>query len=538
MSGRGTVSYRGRRLDAGVRGYRGARRILDATAHLPLDLGLTSVPRRQLPDTLAVRVAADSLDLSQLGLLDAVTSGIHGRISADVGVRGTWESPTLNGGAEIREAGATIRSLNVKYDSLNARFSFAGDTIRVDSLALRSGPGRLKVTGFMRLEQLTRPMLSLELAAQEFRALEIKNFMSVTATGNVSMRGPLIGATVTGRGTVTSGVLYFADLVNKRVVNLDEPWVATLIDPEELRRQRLEIGLHYRILDSLHVRNLRLEMGSDVWLRSTEANIQLTGSVNMSKEGPNYLLSGTLLAPRGTYRLIVGPVTREFVVTNGTVRYFGTPDLNAELDIQAKHVVHPLTTPARAVGAAANQNDIPVNAHIGGTLLLPKLTLSAEGMALSQTEIISYLVFGRSSFELANQGGPFGENKSQLFLQSIASAVTGELERKLVSDLGVPLDYVEIEVRPGDPRSGSALNSALLAAGWQIGERTFLTLNGGYCQGQEVTSTLGATLQFRVSPEWRTEASFEPVRACGPTQLGTPTARQQFGLDLFWERRY
>lgn len=531
LVGRGTVAYRGRRLDAAVTGYRGTRRIVDASAHLPLDLGFVAVPRRQLADTLAVRLVVDSIDLRQLGLLQAVTSGVHGLFSADLGVRGTWDQPALAGRAALWNAGATIRALNVTYDSLSGRFSFAGDTIRVDSLALRSGPGRLSVTGAVRLEQLTRPRLALELKASEFRALEIKSFMSVTASGDLSLRGPLIGATLTGRGTVTSGVLYFADLLTKRVVNLDEPWVATLIEPEELRKQRIELGLHYRMLDSLRVRNLDLAMGSDVWLRSNEANIQLTGTVNVSKEGRNYVLSGALQAPRGTYRLVVGPVTREFVVTQGAVRYFGTPDLNAELDIQAKHVVHPVPTNSMARDTA----DVTVLAHIGGTLLIPRITLSVEGRTLSQTEIISYLIFGRSSFELAGAGERAAVTQS--VLQVAASAFSGELERTLVSDLGVPLDYVEIDLRPG---AGGVGSSALFAAGWQIGGRTFLTLNAGVCPGQQVplSSLVGATLQFRISPEWRTEASVEPVRSCSQLGTGEGAVQRQFGIDLFWERRY
>ena len=67
-------------------------------------------------------------------------------------------------------------------------------------------------------------------------------------------------------------------------------------------------------------------------------------------------------------------------------------------------------------------------------------------------------------------------------------------------------------------------------------------LNGGFCQGQsgqgvDVANTLGASLQFRISPEWRTEASFEPVRTCGTTAVPGSSLRQM-GLDLFWEKRY
>jgi len=121
---------------------------------------------------------------------------------------------------------------------------------------------------------------------------------------------------------------------------------------------------------------------------------------------------------------------------------------------------------------------------------------------------------------------------------ALSSAISGELERAFVSDLGVPLDYFEF--RPNDP--ADPFSGARLSAGWQIGRKTFLVLNGGFCQGQsgqgvDVANTLGASLQFRISAEWRTEASFEPVRICGTTAVPGSSLRQM-GLDLFWEKRF
>jgi len=319
-------------------------------------------------------------------------------------------------------------------------------------------------------------------------------------------------------------VLHFADLVNKRVVNLDEPWVQDLIDTSLIRTQRLGPEFQSLFFDSLQVRNLQLTMGEDVWLRSNEANIQLSGSVTVNKVRDTYLLSGTLQAPRGTYRLIVGWVTREFVVQRGTVQYFGTPDLDAALDIEATHVVHPLPGPGQPPG-------ISVIAHIGGTLRLPRLTLQAEHGDYSQAELLSYLLTGRPSVELS--GG------QRAYIAGVgASLLAGELERTVVSDLGVPLDYLEI--RPGDPTN--PFSGAQLAAGWAIGAKTFLVLNAGFCPRKQTrfTSGLGATLQFRFSPEWRTEASFEPIRNCaaGDPDLNTTTVPRQVGFDVFWERRY
>ena len=181
--------------------------------------------------------------------------------------------------------------------------------------------------------------------------------------------------------------------------------------------------------------------------------------------------------------------------------------------------------------------------HIGGTLLVPKLSLAVERCDLSQTEVITYLLFGQSSLELGGGGATGNSNVVRNnAVAALSSAISGELERKFVSDLGVPLDYFEFRpYDPADPFSG-----ARLAAGWQIGRKTFLVLNGGFCQGQsgqgvDVANTLGASLQFRISPEWHTEASFEPVRTCGTAAPGTPLSsslRYQMGLDLFWEKRF
>jgi len=508
--------------------WRSGQRILDVSAHLPLDLSLVPVAERQLPDTLSVRAVADSVDLSVLEALTPLLKQVGGVFSADLGIAGTWEAPRLRGGLDIHDAAATIAALNVRYEGITGRLGFSGDTIRVDSLAVRSERGRAAVSGFVRLERLTRPVLALDIAADEFKALDLKADVAVTASGRLGLSGPVFGATLGGRATVTSGVLYFADLVKKRIVNLDD--LADTALTSLIERQRLGPEFQSVFLDSLRIRDLELDMGSDVWLRSNEANIQLQGTVRLNKERGVYLVSGTLQAPRGIYRLKLGPVTREFVVSQGTVRYFGTPDQDAALDIEAKHVVHPVPTATQR-----NPEDVTVVAHITGTLLVPRVTLEAEKRDLSQTEVISYLLFGKPSFELAGEQGGIADQRA--LLQSAAAVLSGELERTIVSDLGVPVDYVEI--RPGgqaDPLAG-----VQFAVGRQLGPKTFLVLNAGFCEGRQVAvrNTVGLSLQFRVSPEWRTEASFEPVRTCDPlseSQAGGVT--RQIGFDLFWEKRY
>jgi len=530
----GTFDYRARRLDAALNLWRSGQQILTVRAHLPLDLSLVPVERRQLPDTLFVRATADSVDLSVLEALTPALRQVEGMFSADLGIAGTWDSPRLRGTLGVAGA-ATIPALNVRYEAVNGRLTLSGDSIAIQTLSARSDRerGRIDVSGVVRLEQLTRPVLDLRIAADQFRALDLKNNVSITASGQLALAGPVFGASLTGRANVTSGVLYFADLVQKRIVNLDE--LADTSLAAIIQQQRLGPEFQSVFLDSLRIEDLELEMGSDVWLRSSEANIQLTGSVRLTKLRNLYLVSGTLQAARGTYRLKLGPVTREFVVTQGTVKYFGTPDQDAGLDIEARHVVHPVPTPAQR-----NPEDITVVAHITGSLLVPRVTLEAEKRDLSQTEIISYLLFGKSSLDLggSDQGGG-GIADQRALLQSALSVLSGEIEQTIVSG-GVPVDYVEI--RPGGGGQGDPLLGWQFAVGRQLGTRTFLVLNAGFCEGRQVgvRNTLGLSLQFRISPEWRTEASFEPVQTCADpsTESQGGTVPRQVGLDLFWEKRY
>jgi len=520
----GTFDYHDRRLRGALHLWRSGQQILDVQAYLPLDLALEPVPRRQLPDTLSVGARADSVDLSVLEALTPALQRVTGVFSADLGIAGTWDAPRLRGELQIADAAATIPTLSVRYEDVNGRLAFSGDTIAIQSLSARSERGRADFTGIVRLEQLTHPVLDLQIVADQFKALDLKNNVAITASGRLSLKGPVFGATLTGHAKVTSGVLYFADLVQKRIVNLDE--LADTSLAALIQRQRLGPEFENVFLDSLRIGDLELEMGSDVWLRSDEANIQLAGSARLTKQRNQYLVSGTLQAVRGTYRLKVGPVSREFVVTDGTVRYFGTPDQDAALDIKAKHVVHPVGQP----------DDITVVAHIGGTLLVPKVTLEAEKYDLSQTEIIALTLFGKRIVEL---GGDQGIADQRAVVQSALAILSGEIEQTIVSG-GVPVDYVEI--RPGGGGQGAAVVPWNLAVGRQLGPKTFLVVNAGFCSGGQVgvQNMLGLSLQFRISPEWRTEASFAPVQTCFIDANATQgnTVPRQVGLDLFWERRY
>jgi translocation and assembly module TamB len=220
---------------------------------------------------------------------------------------------------------------------------------------------------------------------------------------------------------------------------------------------------------------------------------------------------------------LAATIEREFTVTRGEVRYFGTPDLNAGLDIDARHQLRSL-----------RGEPVTVLVHIGGTIEAPTLELSSDVRPpLSDTEVISYLLVGAPSVQAGSEGIA-GRAVTQL-AEQIAARLSGQLlSNTLISDLSLPLDYIEVrpELGPG--------GGAEIAVGRQVSERVFIALSPRICPQQEVLNyrNLGASLEFRMTNDLRISFSADPVSSC--RLLGGPGSELQYqlGLDVLWETSY
>ena len=538
---RTVFNYEDRVLQANLTFWRTGRPVLDVDAVLPLDLALAAVSRRQLAGPIAIRGRADSVDL---GVIEAFTPNLRkvlGTLAVDATVGGTWDTPRLGGYLQVRDGAAYVPGLRVTYGPINGRIRMSGDSLIADSIVVRSGFGSATIGGGMRLERLTHPVLGLTLSAADFDLIDVPDYLTLRATGDVALAGPIERPVMTGSARATSTVLYFSDLITKDIVNLEDPANADLVDTTALRAQNIRAQFQSRFLDSLAIRDLRFRIGQDVWLRSNEANIQLEGQVTVNKERrqsrrSEYRISGQLTTPRGAYTLKLGPVFRTFTVDRGTVQYFNTSDLNAQLDVSAQYVVR--------TGAGGGQDEYPVIARITGTLLVPKLNLASEpGRApMSERDLLSLLVTGsNSSGFLARSGEVFNP---QLLASLASSAFLSEIERALISSPNAAFDLIEI--RPGVAQGNTLFSNGgsvtQLSLGRQLGRRLFATLNLGGClqRFEFARQYFGATIEYRLHPSLKFQIAAEPVQSC-LAQSATPLTRSnryQFGADLKWDRDY
>jgi translocation and assembly module TamB len=449
----------------------------------------------------------------------------------------------------VPEGGITLRDVN-------ADIAFQPESVKIERLSMASGSqsnSSLSFTGKITVPDYSdRKSLGFDLAvrARAFEAVDRRSLARLEISGALELGGTFERPILGGSMTVDRGTLYISDISQKQVVNLNDPEFYNIVDTSLVANRGLLEALPPDLdsaISNLRVPSLDVRIGDDVWLRSQEANIKLAGNVDISKQGNQRLESGTLRVSRGTYRLDLGVVQRTFQVDSGFVTFYGDPHIPAELNVRATYTV-------RQANRASGQ-DVKIVAHIGGTLAQPRLELSSEErIPLSNTEILSYLVFGQPSFVSASDDNTSLRPVAAALLPSMGAV----LERALADQISF-IDYVQVQTgATGDQylaqSSGSAaanvLSGTRIGVGKQVGERTFVTVNAGLCglgglggsqaTGASFEKALGVTIEHRLNDGFSVQASMEPSSAAlqcrpglGASDIGNRPP--QYGFDIFRE---
>lgn len=491
---------------------------------------------------LEARLQADSLDLSLFASLVPSLRDIGGRLNGDLSVAGAVDAPALNGRLVLADGAASMGATGVRYAKMNAELVFTGDVVTFDSVVVSAGDGSAALSGTARFARLDRPELDVALRTTRFPIMNRRDFLEATATGELRLRGsPTEGtSTLTGNARVDQGNAYLNRLTRSSGIDLSVPLYAQFVDTTVLRKEVGDRSIVESLMDSLKIDRVKVNLGDNFWLKSSDASIQLAGELTVStsderrqiENAAKYRLEGTVETVRGLYRMALAPgLTREFTIREGSIRYFGAPNKDAILDLGADHVVR-----------TAEGDEVTVTARIRGTLEKPTIELTSDVTpALSETELISYLVFGAPTAQafLGNQGD--NSQQSSVFERSASQLVgvlSGKIESAVVSQLGLPIDYFRI--KPGEVQSGLAGTELVLGMQVRIlGYPSFLRASPRFCPREQLLSLdhIGIDLETRFTRQWGVATSVNPLQGCESAMSATNARAYQFGIDLFWEKR-
>jgi len=520
-----TARYDDRLLDAELRGRSSdtsaTRDAFTLTAALPLDLSLRSrtLAQRKLDDDVFVRLVADG---TSLGGFEALLPGVRelrGGIDADVLVSGRWGSLEPRGVILVRDGAFAVPALRTGFQDLLMDVALTPDSVIFHRVRLSDerAPGDSASLEGVFFRRDTRWNADLRTFARNLRVIDDPRLAEADVSWQLRLRGQVDSLLLGGEVTVPNANAFIG---RQRAI----------LDVEPAATTTTVVSRYVPRIDQLTIR-----LGNEVRLRSPEANVQLTGDIAVTGSLTDPNVRGEILATRGTYRLDLGPLQRTFHVDSGVVRLNGPMDIPATLDIHTSYLVR-----------QAEREDVKIGARLVGTVREPRLVLSSSdlGTAASETEIISYLLFGSPSFALDNNGTWAVRTATAALVPSLGGAVERALGGRLpfISELQVttvagnsPTDFT---LNSFD----GLLNSLALTAGTQLGTDSYLNLSGGVCRGEKQAASSLARW-FGVAVEYRPREKLSALLSLNPgsspcNRVGTFSQIYQFGLDLYRDWRW
>ncbi len=544
-SARGVLRYDARQLRGNFGGWSGARRTITGSGAVPLDLALADRDERLLAEPLTVHVQADSLPAGLASFLMPGFEEVDGTVNGRVALEGTGRDPQLLGRLSLTDGSAFFRPLRVHYETMDVTAEMeTGSLVRVIG-RLGTGQGLGHVAGTVDVSHPTDPTFDLDITASRLVASRRRDVVA-TVTGRARVTGRYTRPVVSGELQILEGEMNLDEIWRQfQMVRLD-PSIFQMIDSATVAFRPPE---EIPFLENLRITNTTVTADRGFWLRSQQLNVEVSGSLEteVDRQTSNLQLTGTLQAIGGAYafHVVQGVPARIFDIRAGTIEFVGTPGIDPNLDMEALYRVR------RAQGDPIN-----VVAAVSGTLQAPRVALASDAdLPLSESDLASYILFGRSGAELTQAQSDVVSRGLGLVRPVATGLLSSELQRAL-SGSGLPIDHIAFTTPEyGLDQLGSywqsrglvgVFHNTQLEVGLDAGPDLSLvgsvripTDASDSPDGSSPWRMFGARVEWRFRPSWTTEFYVEDRFARIPSfGLAEIDDRKVWGLSLFRDWGY
>jgi hypothetical protein len=419
-------------------------RVLDFNTVVPfmLDLRKADVVLPTEEDSLQVNLQTQNLNLAIVNdfVNRQMVRQIKGRIDGDLTVAGTLGDLQPNGSLQLTGGSMRVVPAGIVLDNIGSTVSFSPDVINLEQFSMQSGPGRIRASGSVDIENLEPGNIDISIRGTQFRAVNTQEYNAIIdLTSNIT--GTIEQPKLTGSLSFLNGFVFLQDFGENTVEDV------VLEDEEETEPfdfyENLEMELNVAFTRQFYIRNRQY----------LDLEIELDGNVDLLKKPSGDLeMFGQLEGVRGYAR----PLGKNFELDEATVTFSGPVD-NPDLNIRS------IYEPPQA------GTDVKIYYIIEGTAQDPEFRFDSEPQMELQ-DIFSYTVFGKPFYELdsweqavAGSGG--GTSATDVALDVLLDRV------ELLASQRLGIDVVQID----NSRTSSDSNTSILT-GWYLNRKTFFAL--------------------------------------------------------------
>lgn len=475
----GTFNYAGETVTGRFEATRrdDPRTLVLAEGTIPINLALTGVTASRIPRDrqIDLLVHADSFPIGIIPGASDYATDITGRTTGSVRLGGTLRRLEVAGDVTVAGAAMKVVPLGIRVVNVFGHIRLTGDTVIIDSLAGRSAGGLVRLSGGVGLRTITEPAFDLSLVADNARIID-NHHGRMKVDAQLALYGPFRNAFLSGGVRFREGVFNIPEPDDKHVIGTGDPALFNVLDTAVVTERELFPG-QSPLLANLEV-DVRLRVDRDVFVRSRDANIEVyteSDLIVLADRSREVLkLDGILLSDRGDYLFM----QKRFRIRRGSATFVGLSDINPTLQVTGEYEVR---LPAREA--------IMIQIAIGGTLRQPKIELHSTAQPpLSQTDLLSYLAFGRSSSSLTQlegasltsgsaSGSLIGQGAA-LAVRQLATVAVGTLTEEFAGEVAHSLGADVFIITPADVQTdvGNFLRSTELEFGKYVRPATFMAL--------------------------------------------------------------
>jgi translocation and assembly module TamB len=318
---------------------------------------------------------------------DVFTSGIA---DVAVSIRGSYESPRLNGTASVNAGSVSLLLGNERWTISNFRsvIRFTSNQAQIDSFAGTMGGGRISASGGARLDGFTLAEFRINVHGENVTVPFPENFRSTVDTDLVirgSAREQLVGGVVSLRRAEYTEDIELADLINFR------------------REESIEEGGELEFTGAALFEDLRVEGRNALIVRNNLAD--LVGSVSLQLNGPvkDPVISGRITATSGTLNFR----NDQYEITR------------ALMDLPPRRNADPIVS----IQGEAQIRGYRITVNLTGPLSQPQASVSSEP-ALPQADVVALITTGQLST---------GDTSASILSQSGLGTATSLLTDALIN---------------------------------------------------------------------------------------------------------
>jgi|GEM_PF-1482121 translocation and assembly module TamB len=403
------------------------------------------------------------------------TTNLNGQVNANVKIQGDIESPKVQGSFSLNNVTAKLEKFGINITRSNFTASAKG-TNKVDlkgQFNINNKP--LLLNGFTTLSPTFSPS-ELTIKGKDINIFNTKEY-SVFISPDMKVNYTQPALRISGTLTIPKASLTPKD------------FTSTVSLPDNVIVEGLDNGTASSKIKTYV--NLEIILGDAINLQYAGLNADLTGKLKVNL-APDELATGvgTLKVSKGFYSAYGQYLT----IKNGVLMFTGGALANPALNILA---VKKIKVQQLGQALSGGAKDITAGVQVSGMMNDPKVSLYSSP-TLSQSDILSYLLFGQKS-------GGLSDSKYQVLGQAAASlglggsSVTGDLKKELgLSEFGVESNQV---INP-------ETNQTQQNSSFVVGKKLTRRLSVSYSVGILIPVNI-LTIRYLLSQSWtvQTDAS-------------------------------